>query len=143
MSVYFIAVGPYIKVGYSRNPEQRCVNLFSGNTHYVAPWDAPRDRAARMLLGDVAGTLADEGRAHDALRDYSTGAEFFLDEPPVRDFIARCLAAGRVLVERVHRPDGHAVHVGPTPPLTTAEATSADSALAAALDRMFSIEVTP
>ena len=53
MSVYFIQLGRYLKVGYSETPERRHRRLFSGTTSYSAPWDCPRGLADRTLLGYV------------------------------------------------------------------------------------------
>ena len=116
MSVYFIRLGQYVKVGYSDNPEQRFRRLFSGTTSYTAPWDCPRGLADRTLLGYVRGSKDDEGAAHRALEDFLVGCEFYLAEQPVLDYAAACLSAGTVTRSRVARPTGPAEFVGQVPP---------------------------
>lgn len=115
-SVYFIDLGPYIKVGVSRDPEKRCEKLFQSSTHYSAPWDCPKHRDDRRLLGYVDGDLGDERRAHLALDDFAVGCEFFLNEEPVRAYIAKCLKVGRIYRRPVKRPQGPAEWVGQTVP---------------------------
>lgn len=132
-SVYFIQVGKYVKVGISENPERRCERLFSSSTQYAAPWDCPKERPARRLLGYVPGRLGDEFAAHQALSDFAVGCEFFIDEQPVRDYMARCIDAGRVLHEEsIERADGPHPFVGQVEPDPEAEAK-----LKAALDRIW------
>lgn len=116
MSVYFIRVGRYVKVGYSENPERRFRRLFSSTTSYSAPWDCPRGLAERQLLGYVCGGKDDEGVAHRALEGFSVGCEFYLAEQPVLDYVASCLDANRVAADRVVRVAGQAEFVGQVPP---------------------------
>lgn len=118
MSVYFVRVGPYIKVGYSDNPERRFRRLFSSTTGYTAPWDCPRGLSDRKLLGYVPGTKDDEGAAHRALEDFGVGCEFYLAEDPVFDYVRRCLGADDIATERVIRAEGPAESVGQIPPGT-------------------------
>lgn len=136
MSVYFISLGRYIKVGYSENPERRCRNLFSSATAYAAPWDCPRGLADRELLGYVYGDKDDERHAHRALDEFAIGCEFFLNEPPLRDYIDRCLSVDEVLSELVVRPDGPAPWVGQVEPLPPEVQRAVDLNVCAALDRI-------
>lgn len=116
MSVYFIRLGKYVKVGYSETPERRFRRLFSSTTSYSAPWDAPRGLADRTLLGFVSGSKDDEWAAHEALADYLVGCEFYLAEQPVIDYATDCLSAGRVLRGDLARSAGPAEFVGQVPP---------------------------
>lgn len=90
MSVYFAQVGRYIKVGYSENPERRVRNLWKSGTRYGRPADCPLDTP--RLLASIPGSLNREAECHSALADFAVGCEFFVDEPPVRDFIAAVVA---------------------------------------------------
>lgn len=105
MSVYFAQVGRYIKVGYSANPERRVRNLFKSTTRYGAPRDID-GKTPRKLLGHVPGELSEEHAAHAALADFRVMGEWFLDEPEVRDYIQRCLAADAVSEVHAFRPAG-------------------------------------
>lgn len=116
MSVYFIRVGRYFKIGVSENPEQRFKRLFNGSTAYAAPWDCPRGIADRTLVGHVRGTRNDEHAAHRALSDFAVGCEFFLAEPLVAAYVERCLIADRVMRTKVIRPQGEAGFVGQVKP---------------------------
>ena len=107
MSVYFAQVGRYIKVGYSENPERRVANLFKSTTRYNRPWDMPLD-ADRELLLTIPGDKNTERLCHRALADYAAGCEFFIDEPGVREFMARAAAGD---LEPVTRPGGEFVPV--------------------------------
>ncbi len=118
MSVYFIRLGRYVKVGYSETPDKRFRRLFSSTTAYSAPWDAPRALADRTLLGYVRGSKDDEGRAHRALDDFLVGCEFYLAEQPVLDCVARCLSTGHIATEPIERAEGPAPFVGQVPPGT-------------------------
>ena len=115
MSVYFIHLGRYVKVGFSDNPEQRFRKLFAGNTSYSAPWDCPRRLSERSLLGHVGGSKGDERIAHQILRDYGVGCEFYLAEPAVFTYVESCLAENRVFIPPIARTDGPAKFVGQTP----------------------------
>lgn len=116
MSVYFIRLGKYVKVGYSETPERRFRRLFSSGTGYSAPWDCPRGLADRTLIGHVRGSKDDEGAAHRALEDFLVGCEFYLAEQPVLDYAATCLRAGAVNRSHVPRAAGPAESVGQVPP---------------------------
>lgn len=116
MSVYFIRVGQYVKVGFSDDPQRRFRRLFNGATGYSAPWDCSRKLADRELLGYVPGDKRDEQVAHEALEDFSVGCEFYLAEQPVLDYVRRCLAADDVATEPLARAAGPAVFVGQAPP---------------------------
>lgn len=108
MSVYFARVGQYVKVGYSENPERRVRRLFASETRYGAPTDCPTGLAHRELLATLPGDTGPESVAHAALDDFRVVGEFFVDEPQVRDYLARCVRAGQVLAEVVTRADGPA-----------------------------------
>lgn len=99
--VYFIRVGHYIKVGYSRDPQRRMENLFSSSTRYSRPCDLSV-HAKRELLGTIPGDKSDERRVHMALWNFAVGCEWFVDEPPVRDYMAR----GVVSHKRLPRAGG-------------------------------------
>lgn len=105
MSVYFARVGRYIKVGFSENPERRAARLFASATRYGAPKDIGAG-TPRELIGFVPGHLNEERTAHAALNDFRVTGEWFIDEPEVRDYIRRCLAADDVATSRVVRPAG-------------------------------------
>lgn len=116
MSVYFIRLGKYVKVGYSETPDRRFRRLFSSTTGYSAPWDCPRGLADRTLLGHVRGSKDDEGAAHRALEDFLVGCEFYLAEQPVLDYVVACLRAGAISRSRVAHAAGPAEFVGQVPP---------------------------
>ena len=117
MSVYFIRLGKYLKVGYSENPERRFRRLFAGSTSYAAPWDCPRKLSERTLLGYVPGTKDDERDAHDALADFGVGCEFYLAERGSLAYVDRCLEYGVVISRSpLVRPGGPAPFVGQVPP---------------------------
>lgn len=126
MSVYFIRLGKYVKVGYSENPERRFRRLFSSSTSRAAPWDCPRSLYQRELLGYVPGETGEESRAHRMLAEFAVGCEFFLAEPASLDYIARCLSTGRVLRRAVSRPEGQAAWVGQVEPLSPEDQAEAD-----------------
>lgn len=86
MSVYFIKVGRYIKVGYSENPERRCERLWSSTTRYGRPWDMSTKEPRELLLV-IEGEKDDERECHEALADYYSACEWFIDEPGVREFM--------------------------------------------------------
>jgi hypothetical protein len=134
MSVYFIQLGKYLKVGYSENAERRYRKLFSSATNRAAPWDCPRRLMERTLLGYVPGRLNEERRAHESLAMFGVGCEFFLCEPPVMEYVAECLAANHVNDRVVLREAGQAPVADQSEPPVHGWDTAA---LDAALDRMF------
>jgi hypothetical protein len=89
MSVYFIRVGRYFKIGASEEPVRRYANLRKSGTRYTFPIDAD----ASWLAGDhelfrvVDGWKDRERLIHLALDAFTVGLEWFLDEPAVREFI--------------------------------------------------------
>lgn len=87
MSVYFAEVGPYIKIGFSRNPERRVRNLFASTTRYSAPADTPMDLASRRLIRAIKGDKGTEFQIHRALEDFNVGTEWFANEPELREWI--------------------------------------------------------
>lgn len=103
MSVYFIKVGRYLKVGFSENPERRCKNLWRSSTRYSRPWDLALD-APRELLLTIDGDKTTEYHVHQSLDMFAARCEWFIDEPEVRDFMAH-LARGGAMRE-VQRPAG-------------------------------------
>lgn len=108
MSVYFIRVGRYLKIGFSENPERRCKNLWRSSTRYSRPWDLAMHEPRELLLA-VEGDKDHEHRSHIALADFAVGCEWFIDEPEVRDFMTRVGDYCRVDLHpfpRVPRPGG-------------------------------------
>lgn len=89
VSVYFAQAGRYIKVGCSDNPERRVRRLFSSDTRYSRPADCPVELSERRLLLVIPGWTDREGECHRALDDFRVVGEFFIDEPGVREFMAR------------------------------------------------------
>lgn len=87
MSVYFIKVGGYFKVGYSDDPSRRFDRLHTSGTRYTFPADASIRLEDRELYKVIAGSKSDEHAIHLALDSFSVGLEWFLDEPPLRAFI--------------------------------------------------------
>lgn len=98
MSIYFIACGGFLKVGYSTEPEKRTANLFRSTSRYSAPRAAYLARGTQDLLGWVYGSKTDEARLHRAIEEYAAGCEWFLDEPALRTYLAS-------LSEDVHDAD--------------------------------------
>lgn len=86
MSVYFIRVGRYFKIGASDNPARRCERLDRSGTRYTFPADVSVDDP-RELYKVIGGWVDLESVIHLALDDFSVGLEWFLDEPPVVAFI--------------------------------------------------------
>lgn len=120
MSVYFAQVGPYIKIGYSANPERRVRNLMASGTRYTAPADTPLDEGSRRLIRYIDGELATEQAIHVALQDFTLGLEWYVDEPEVRDFIAT--AEPSLTYPRLRRQGGPVVDwLDPWRGLTAAE----------------------
>lgn len=96
MSVYFIACGGFIKVGFSDNPERRVKNLFQSGSRYTAPRAAFEARAERTLLRSIEGDKDTERTIHRALEDFYAGCEWFVDEPQLRDWIAAAMPDDRL-----------------------------------------------
>lgn len=86
MTVYFAVAGPYVKIGYSQNPERRVARLFCSAT--PRPHDCPTGRGSRQLIRTIDGDKHVEAAIHRALDDFCVGAEWFAYGPPVADFIA-------------------------------------------------------
>lgn len=106
MSVYFIRCGRYVKVGYSEDAGRRFCNLHRGTTRYTFPADAPTDPACRELVKVIEGEKDDERTIHLALDEFSVGLEWYLDEQPVRDFIAAVEFNAKGIYPRVTREGG-------------------------------------
>ena len=87
MSVYFIRVGGYFKIGASDNPRRRFERLHRGGTRYTFPPDVSLDPDDRELYRVVEGWKEREHIIHRALDNFAVGLEWFLDEEPVREFI--------------------------------------------------------
>lgn len=106
MSVYFIACGGFVKVGYSDNPERRTAKLFSSTSRYSAPRAAYNARGSQELLGHIEGCKVMESRLHDALDDYAVGCEWFVDEPALRSYLSALVDDQEdfALLERVAGP---------------------------------------
>lgn len=117
--VYFAEVGPYIKVGYSTNPERRVERLFSSAT--TPPQGTPRDKASRRLLRAIPGDLSDEHAFHVSLANFRVEREWFLNEYVVRRFIDAVKPGGRYPV--ITRPGGR--YVPPRLPDVSDEALDA------------------
>jgi hypothetical protein len=108
VSVYFIKVGRYVKVGYSANPERRCAKLWQSGTRYGRPFDLSI-KEPRELLAAVDGGTDLEHQCLQALRDYSVGCEFVIDEPGVREVMRQVMAGEEPT--RQERPGGEFVPV--------------------------------
>lgn len=87
MSVYFICVGRYVKVGFSDDPDRRFQNLHKSGTRYTFPVDASIKVEDRQLYRVVDGWKDAEEYIHIALDNYAVGLEWFLAEAPVFEFI--------------------------------------------------------
>lgn len=87
MSVYFIRVGRYFKIGYTDDPLRRFDCLHKGGTRYTFPADASWDVDERDLYKVIYGDKSAERSIHLALDNFAVGLEWFLDEPPLREFI--------------------------------------------------------
>lgn len=73
MSVYFAAVGDYVKIGYSRNPMARAGTITrSGSRPDDIPFAADVD-----LLGWVPGDSWREGQIHGRFLDQRVKGEWF------------------------------------------------------------------
>ena len=105
MSVYFIACGGYIKIGYSEDPEKRAANLFRSTSRYSAPRAAYLARGTQRLLRHFEGDMSTELGLHEALDDYAAGCEWFIDEPELREWIASA-EPDRRYYPRLVRPSG-------------------------------------
>lgn len=88
MSVYFIACGGFIKIGFSDDPQRRVKNLFRSSSRYAAPRAAFEARDSRQLIGYIEGEKDAERRLHLALDDFAAGCEWFVDEPTLREYLA-------------------------------------------------------
>lgn len=87
MSVYFIACGGFIKVGFSDDPERRVRQLFKSGSRYTAPRAAYEARGTQTLLGWTYGNKGNERALHVALDDFAVGCEWFIDEPALRNYL--------------------------------------------------------
>lgn len=87
MSVYFIQVGRYFKIGYAADAELRFRNLHKSGTRYTFPADASWLPEDRRLYRVVEGDKGRERNIHTALDKFAVGLEWFLDESPLREFI--------------------------------------------------------
>lgn len=106
MSVYFIAAGGYIKIGCSEDAQRRFERLHRSGTAATFPPGVSTALADRRLLRVVSGWLTEETAVHRALDEFSVGLEWFLDEPPVREFIASLPDKCPAHLPRVTRPGG-------------------------------------
>lgn len=89
MSVYAISCAGLLKIGFSDDPQKRTANLFKSSSRYAAPVAAFAARGTQTLAVVIErATKCDERAIHEALDDFSIGAEWFVDEPPVRDLLA-------------------------------------------------------
>lgn len=78
--VYFVSAPGRIKIGYTRNPERRLMQLRSN------------DLETLTSMGAIAGSRALEARLHDALNEYCIKGEWFLDCEAVRSVVEEALA---------------------------------------------------
>lgn len=110
MSVYFIRAGGYFKIGASDNPQRRCERLHLSGTRYTFPVGVSLNPADRELYRAVEGWKSEEAQVHQALDDFAVGLEWFLDEPPVREFIDSLpdslFRRRAVRIEKVERTGG-------------------------------------
>jgi hypothetical protein len=84
MSVYVIECAGLLKIGYSEDPERRTAKLFQSTSRYTAPRPAYEARGTQRLVHVIdRASKQDERAIHAALDDYSIGAEWFVNEPPV------------------------------------------------------------
>jgi hypothetical protein len=87
MSIYFIQVGRYFKIGYAGDAQRRFESLHKSGTRYTFPADASWSVEDRELYRVVNGDKGREYWVHIALDNFAVGLEWFLDEAPVRQFI--------------------------------------------------------
>jgi hypothetical protein len=106
MSIYFIACGGFIKVGYSDDPVRRTARLFSSTSAYTAPRAAYEARGSQELLGYIYGDKADERRLQQALDDYAVGCEWFVDEPELRAYLSSLPEDGGIYYPPLKRAGG-------------------------------------
>lgn len=74
MSVYFIKVGRYFKIGASDDPERRCARLSQGSSRYTFPADVGF-KDERTLYKVIPGWKTEEQSIHLALDQFSVGLE--------------------------------------------------------------------
>jgi hypothetical protein len=106
MAVYFIRVGRYFKIGASDDPQRRLEKLHQSHTRYTFPADASLKVEDRELYKVVDGWKDDEARIHRALDDFAVGLEWFLDEPPLREFVDALPRRVPRRIAKVDRPGG-------------------------------------
>lgn len=87
MSIYFISAGRYFKIGYAEDAQRRFENLHKSGTRYTFPVDTSWKVADRTLYRVIDGDKGRERDVHLALDEFAVGLEWFLNEPPVRQFI--------------------------------------------------------
>ena len=78
--VYFVSAPGRIKIGYTRNPERRLMQLRSN------------DLETLTSMGVIVGSRALESRLHDALNEYCIKGEWFLDCDAVRSVVEDAIA---------------------------------------------------
>lgn len=87
MSVYFIRVGRYMKIGSSDEPQRRFQRLHQGGTRYTFPADASWSVDDRDLYRVIEGDKTTERGIHLILDNFAVGLEWFLCEPALVEFI--------------------------------------------------------
>lgn len=87
MSVYFIRVGGYFKIGSSDNAERRFENLHKSGTRYTFPPGVSINPADRTLYKVIDGRLEREHYVHRCLDQFAVALEWFLDEPELCAFV--------------------------------------------------------
>lgn len=78
--IYFVSAPGRIKVGYTRNPERRLMQLRSSD---MEPLES---------IGVIAGSRAIERKLHELLNEFRLRGEWFVDCQQVRAVIADAMA---------------------------------------------------
>jgi hypothetical protein len=73
--VYFVAGGPFIKIGWSFLIKTRVASLQTGNPYKLE------------LLGAIPGSIDTERELHEMFKKYRAEGEWFEDCQEIRDFI--------------------------------------------------------
>lgn len=75
--VYFIACGPYVKIGYTTSPvEQRMATLLNGN-RIICPDDLDRNDPLWIVHTIPGCVMRDERRLHGLFAAYRVAGEWF------------------------------------------------------------------
>lgn len=87
MSVYFIRVGDYFKIGSSDDPQRRFERLHQSGSRYTFPADASWSIKDRELYRVIDGDKSTERAIHLILDNWAVGLEWFLAEPALVEYI--------------------------------------------------------